>query len=133
MNARKRTAIFSRFKKANPKPTTELRYRSRYQLLVAVVLSAQATDIGVNKASRELFKVAGTPKKMVALGLRGLKCRIASSSPSLKSGHNPMNARKRAAIFSRFKKANPKPTTELRYRSRYQHHQAHRLSQAATQ
>ena len=76
MNARKRAAIFSRFKKANPKPTTELRYRSRYQLLVAVVLSAQATDIGVNKASRELFKVAGTPKKMVALGLRGLKRHI---------------------------------------------------------
>lgn len=73
MNAKKRAAVFSRFKQANPKPTTELRYRSRYELLVAVMLSAQATDIGVNKATRELFKVANTPKKMVALGLHRLK------------------------------------------------------------
>jgi endonuclease-3 len=60
--------VFRRFHKANPDPKGELEYVNHYTLLVAVVLSAQATDAGVNKATRALFKVADTPKKMLALG-----------------------------------------------------------------
>lgn len=60
--------IFRRFAAANPEPKSELEYHSPYTLLVAVVLSAQATDAGVNKATRPLFKIADTPQKMLALG-----------------------------------------------------------------
>lgn len=73
MNPAKRRAIFERLRAANPKPTTELHYRTPFELLVAVVLSAQATDVGVNKATASLFKVANTPKKLFALGEEGLK------------------------------------------------------------
>ncbi|MFP4610033.1 MAG: endonuclease III [Thiohalophilus sp.] len=73
MNPEKRREIFRRLKKANPHPTTELNYRSPFELLIAVVLSAQATDKGVNKATKELFKVARSPKKILALGESGLK------------------------------------------------------------
>ena len=73
MNQQKRFEIFSRFQKANPKPTTELKYTTPFELLVAVVLSAQATDIGVNKATRKLFPVANTPEAILALGLSKLK------------------------------------------------------------
>jgi endonuclease-3 len=72
MNAKKVKEIFSRFQKENPDPKLELKYRSPFELLVAVVLSAQATDVGVNKATPALFKVANTPKKMVKLGDEGL-------------------------------------------------------------
>lgn len=64
--------FFRRLSEANPEPTTELAYTNTYTLLVAVVLSAQATDVGVNKATRELFRAVDTPEKMVALGLEGL-------------------------------------------------------------
>ena len=60
--------IFSRFSKSNPEPKGELEYTSAYTLLVAVVLSAQSTDIGVNKATRKLFELASTPEKMLLLG-----------------------------------------------------------------
>ncbi len=73
MNAAKRTEIFRRFKHIDPHPTTELEYRTPFQLLIAVILSAQATDAGVNKATRRLFPVAGTPEKILALGEAGLK------------------------------------------------------------
>ena len=69
-------AIFARFAAANPEPKGELEYINPFTLLVAVVLSAQATDTGVNKATRGLFKVADTPKKMVALGQAALQERI---------------------------------------------------------
>jgi endonuclease-3 len=72
MNPRKIRAIFERFKKANPKPTTELEYRTPFELLVAVILSAQATDKSVNLATRELFKHANTPEAIHALGVAGL-------------------------------------------------------------
>jgi endonuclease-3 len=72
MNPRKRSEIFARLAGANPQPTTELAYGSPYELLVAVILSAQATDKSVNLATRELFKVANTPHKMCALGVDGL-------------------------------------------------------------
>ena len=73
MNPAKRIAIYSRLKEQNPHPDTELRYRSPFQLLIAVILSAQATDVGVNKATARLFPVAPTPQKMLALGVEGLK------------------------------------------------------------
>ena len=78
MNKEKRTEIFRRLKKANPAPKTELKHKSNYELLVAVILSAQATDVSVNKATKDLFKVANTPKKMVALGEKKLKNYIKS-------------------------------------------------------
>ena len=73
MDARKRRRIFERLKAANPEPTTELHYRSPFELLVAVILSAQATDKGVNKATEQLFKVANTPQAILKLGENGLK------------------------------------------------------------
>ena len=76
MNARQRQQFFARLAAAIPEPKTELRYRSAYQLLVAVVLSAQATDRSVNEATRTLFREAGTPAKMVALGVDGVKRHI---------------------------------------------------------
>lgn len=68
--------LFSRLAEANPSPRTELEYRNDYQLLVAVVLSAQATDTGVNKATRALFRDVRTPAAMLALGEEGLKSHI---------------------------------------------------------
>lgn len=76
MNKQKRQAIFDRLAEANPEPTTELNYASPFELLIAVVLSAQATDKGVNKATAKLFPVANTPEAILALGLDGLKSYI---------------------------------------------------------
>ncbi len=73
MNARKRREIFERLRAENPAPTTELRYDSPFELLIAVMLSAQATDRSVNEATRELFKRANTPEAMLELGEEGLK------------------------------------------------------------
>lgn len=73
MNKAKRREIFTRLRRENPRPTTELRYGTPFQLLVAVILSAQATDAGVNKATEKLFKTAKTPHAIVKLGERGLK------------------------------------------------------------
>ena len=73
MNKQKRTEIFERLKAANPAPKTELEYSSTFELLIAVMLSAQATDVGVNKATRKLFPVANTPQAILDLGEDGLK------------------------------------------------------------
>jgi endonuclease-3 len=73
MNPAKRRTIFERFREANPEPRSELEHRNPFELLIAVILSAQATDKGVNKATKKLFEVAGTPAKMLALGEEGLK------------------------------------------------------------
>lgn len=73
MNREKRQEIFARLRAQRPKPTTELHYSSAFELLVAVVLSAQSTDVGVNKATARLFPVANTPEAILALGLDGLK------------------------------------------------------------
>ena len=72
MNARKRADIFARFRELRPAPTTELRYRNAFELLIAVILSAQCTDVAVNKATRKLFARARTPKSILALGVDGL-------------------------------------------------------------
>jgi endonuclease-3 len=76
MTPRQRSALFRRLQQANPSPTTELVYRSPFELLIAVILSAQATDVSVNKATAGLFKVANTPVAILALGETGLKRHI---------------------------------------------------------
>ncbi|RBP85682.1 endonuclease III [Marinomonas rhizomae] len=73
MNKDKRYEIFSRLRAENPNPVTELEYSSPFELLIAVLFSAQATDVSVNKATRKLFPVANTPETMLALGVDGLK------------------------------------------------------------
>ena len=73
MNKEKRIEILKRLRAANPHPTTELNFSSPFELLIAVILSAQATDKGVNKATDKLFPVANTPQAILALGLDGLK------------------------------------------------------------
>ena len=78
MNKNKRQAIFDKLAEAIPDPKTELNYSSAFELLIAVVLSAQATDKGVNKATAKLFPVANTPETLVALGLLSLKTYINS-------------------------------------------------------
>lgn len=76
MNRDKRTQIFARLRDDNPDPTTELEYSSPFELLAAVLLSAQATDVGVNKATRKLFPIANTPQAIIDLGIDGLKEKI---------------------------------------------------------
>ena len=76
MNKAKRTQIFEILRKQNPAPTTELIYNSPFELLIAVILSAQATDVGVNKATQKLYAVANTPDAIYALGLKKLKSYI---------------------------------------------------------
>ncbi|MFC2435180.1 MAG: endonuclease III [Aggregatibacter sp.] len=73
MNKEKRIEILKRLRAANPHPTTELNFSSPFELLIAVILSAQATDKGVNKATDKLFPVANTPQAILALGVEGLK------------------------------------------------------------
>lgn len=76
MNQQKRIEILSRLRANNPTPTTELEYSSPFELLIAVLLSAQATDVSVNKATRGLFAAANTPQAMVDLGVDGVKSYI---------------------------------------------------------
>ena len=76
MNKDKRIAILSRLREANPTPTTELEFSSPFELLIAVLLSAQATDVSVNKATKGLFAAAPTPSAMLALGVDGVKQHI---------------------------------------------------------
>ena len=73
MNNDKRREIFTRLRQHHPNPTTELNYKTPFELLIAVILSAQATDKGVNKATQKLFKAANTPRKILNLGEKGLK------------------------------------------------------------
>lgn len=73
MNKQIRHEIFTRWRDDNPHPTTELEYNSPFELLIAVILSAQATDVGVNKATRKLYPIANTPEAIYALGVEGLK------------------------------------------------------------
>jgi endonuclease III len=78
MNPAKRLEIFRRFREANPHPTTELEYTTPFELLIAVLLSAQSTDVGVNKATRRLYAVANTPQKILDLGIDELKSYIST-------------------------------------------------------
>ena len=76
MDTKVATEIFKVFTKINPKPTTELKYKNNFELLISVILSAQATDVSVNKATKHLFKLANNPKSILQLGLTGLKQEI---------------------------------------------------------
>jgi len=76
MNKGKRIEIFSRLRRENPEPKTELKYSSTFELLISVILSAQATDVSVNKATEKLYAVANTPKGIAGLGVTGLKTYI---------------------------------------------------------
>ncbi|MFN3162274.1 MAG: endonuclease III [Pseudohongiellaceae bacterium] len=76
MNREKRTEIFNRLRAENPEPTTELKFNNSFELLIAVLLSAQATDVSVNKATAGLFKAAPTPEAMLKLGVEGVKQHI---------------------------------------------------------
>ncbi|MDO8909154.1 MAG: endonuclease III [Pseudohongiella sp.] len=73
MNRDKRQQIFERLRAENPNPTTELEFGSTFELLISVILSAQATDVSVNKATRVLYRIANTPETILALGVEGLK------------------------------------------------------------
>lgn len=73
MNQAKRIEILTRLRNENPHPTTELQYSTPFELLIAVILSAQATDVGVNKATAKLYPVANTPQAILDLGVEGLK------------------------------------------------------------
>jgi endonuclease-3 len=76
MNKHKRLEILTRLRDANPYPTTELNFSSPFELLIAVILSAQATDVSVNKVTDKLYPVANTPEAIYALGVDGLKTYI---------------------------------------------------------
>ena len=76
MDTKVATEIFKVFTKINPEPTTELKYKNNFELLISVILSAQATDVSVNKATKNLFKLANNPKSILQLGLSGLKQEI---------------------------------------------------------
>ena len=76
MDTKVATEIFKVFTKINPEPTTELKYKNNFELLISVILSAQATDVSVNKATKHLFKLANNPKSILQLGLTGLKQEI---------------------------------------------------------
>ena len=76
MDTKVATEIFKVFTKINPEPTTELKYKNNFELLISVILSAQATDVSVNKATKHLFKIANNPKSILQLGLNGLKQEI---------------------------------------------------------
>ena len=76
MNKQKRYEILTRLRAENPHPKTELNYNSPFELLIAVILSAQATDVSVNKATNKLYPIANTPEKIAALGVEGLKTYI---------------------------------------------------------
>ena len=76
MNREKRQEIFTRLRLETPNPTTELKYSSNFELLISVILSAQATDISVNKATNKLYKIANTPESITALGVKNLKSYI---------------------------------------------------------
>ena len=78
MKLAERVELFGRLRQLNPHPTTELEYATPFELLIAVILSAQATDVGVNKATRRLFPIANTPAKILALGEEGLKRHISN-------------------------------------------------------
>jgi len=111
VNSRNRAEIFLRLEKATPNPKTELSYRTHFQLLIAVILSAQATDVSVNRATRGLFRAAATPQALLDLGLTGLKeyirtiglyntkaANILKTSQILIDSHNGKVPRSRAAL-----------------------------------
>lgn len=111
MNKQTINKIFAIFAKNNPEPTTELIYNSDFELLVAVILSAQATDVSVNKATLELFKVANTPEAIVKLGITKLKKYIKTIGLYNTKGENIIKACKK--IIKDFDSSVPKSREDL--------------------
>lgn len=111
MNNQKLTEIFNRLQKANPNPKSELQYRTPYELMVAVILSAQATDKSVNQATPALFKVANTPEKMVKLGEKKLKQSIKTIGLYNSKAKNIINASKK--LIEKFDSTVPESLKEL--------------------
>ena len=111
MNSKTIRAIFTRFQKANPHPTTELVYHNDFELLIAVILSAQATDISVNKATVSLFKKANSPEKLLLLGEAGLKSYIKSIGLYTTKAKNIMGACR--LLVSKFNSEVPRNREDL--------------------
>ncbi len=111
MNKQKRDQIFKILQKDNPEPTTELNYNSTFELLIAVILSAQATDVGVNKATKALFEIAPTPQKMFDLGEEKLKIYIKTIGLYNSKAANVIKACK--ILIEKHKSEIPQTRTEL--------------------
>ena len=111
MTSKKIKQIFLRFRKANPEPTTELRYHSDFELLIAVILSAQATDKAVNKATDILFRQANTPEKILALGEKKLAETIKSIGLYTTKAKNIINSCR--ILISQFNSQVPKTREQL--------------------
>jgi hypothetical protein len=111
VNREKRTAIYSRLRELDPHPTTELDYGTAFELLISVILSAQATDVGVNKATARLYKVANTPQAILDLGTAA---RFRERARHWKG--SPASAARQPTLFSIRRSANPRsPSTRISF------------------
>ncbi len=111
MNAEKRHKFLSQLKRDNPSPRTELEYSSTFELLISVILSAQATDVSVNKATKELYKVANSPKKIFALGENNLRTYIKTIGLYNSKAKNIIKTCK--ILMEKYNSVVPKTRTEL--------------------
>ena len=111
MNAEKRHKFLSQLKRENPSPRTELEYSSTFELLISVILSAQATDVSVNKATKELYKVANSPKKIFALGENNLRTYVKTIGLYNSKAKNIIKTCK--ILMEKYNSVVPKTRTEL--------------------
>ena len=111
MNAEKRHKFLSQLKRDNPSPRTELEYSSTFELLISVILSAQATDVSVNKATKELYKVANSPKKIFALGENNLRTYVKTIGLYNSKAKNIIKTCK--ILMEKYNSVVPKTRTEL--------------------
>ena len=111
MNAEKRHKFLSQLKRDNPSPRTELEYSSTFELLISVILSAQATDVSVNKATKELYKVANSPKKIFALGESNLRTYVKTIGLYNSKAKNIIKTCK--ILMEKYNSVVPKTRTEL--------------------
>ena len=111
MNAEKRHKFLSQLKRDNPSPRTELEYSSTFELLISVILSAQATDVSVNKATKELYKVANSPKKIFALGENKLRTYVKTIGLYNSKAKNIIKTCK--ILMEKYNSVVPKTRTEL--------------------
>ena len=111
MNAEKRHKFLSQLKRDNPSPRTELEYSSTFELLISVILSAQATDVSVNKATKELYKVANSPKKIFALGESNLRTYVKTIGLYNSKAKNIIKTCK--ILIEKYNSVVPKTRTEL--------------------
>ena len=111
MNAEKRHKFLSQLKRDNPSPRTELEYSSTFELLISVILSAQATDVSVNKATKELYKVANSPKKIFALGEHNLRTYVKTIGLYNSKAKNIIKTCK--ILMEKYNSVVPKTRTEL--------------------